>query len=163
MKVGSQSGFSLVELSIVVLVTVFLMGIGLVTTFTGLNTRSLESATIQVIGDIRKVQNLAVVRGEEARMTLASDLAANEHGYRIFVQSATNPLEELPLLDGVRLDTADLGRTLRFSPLGTPQSTSTLRVLALPPNPYYVILRSWDGTETRRIAIQSATGRVTIQ
>ncbi len=159
-----RRGFTFIELVVVLLVALILLGIGVAANYEIGRDQALAAAAGQLSADLRRAQGTAISQGKEAWLVLADRTGkTGGPGYRIYVQGDATPLEEVPLPENIAFDKADLNRLVRFGTLGEPQPSTTLRVSRNAPNPYYLILQSWDRSAVQRLTIQAGSGMVKIE
>ena len=147
----------------VLLIISMLAGIAFQLDFQERSSRVLDAATITAISTLREAQMQAIAGGSDVRVILATDLEGDLHGFQFLRGSSGTPFESIPLSEEVRFDDSVSGNQVVFDGLGTPTPDSNLPTVNTAPNPYYLDLDSWDGSETRRITIQSATGQVRVE
>lgn len=158
-------GFSLVELAVVLAVAVVLFGLSALAFWPNQSELLIDGQARRMAADIRSVAERAIAKNADCWLVLGRGFGAGgrQVGYTIRQMGVISPVDVVILEPGVTFERRDYGRSLRFDPMGAVDPATTLRVASSPPNPYYVVLRTEDGSRSHRIEIQSATGSVEIR
>jgi len=123
---GSESGITLIELSIALAVTV-IIGSGVFVAASGDHgRRSLYNACVSFRNDIRYAQRMAVITGDKYRIIV--NVGMNRYYMFRFVniKYVTEKIVDMP--EGVKIsDTSNLYE-VTYNPWGTPDQAGTIRV-----------------------------------
>lgn len=119
MRAPRPAGLTLIELIVVLAIAAVAAALVLPMVGRGTQTVRLRTEAGRVAALLREARQHAVTQRRATRVTL--DRA--RHAIAVTASGADRPVRELTLAPGIRLDVAQGGETLTFSPRGTARET----------------------------------------
>jgi len=148
---AEERGFTLIEMTIVITLMGILFAIATTTWFGTIESRQVDSATNQVVADLRLANSSASNRLVPWRAVFTADSPS----YQLVKQSDTPVTTTRWLPDGTEIGTTI---TVEFAADGSVKVPSEIT----PPANYTILVRSTDGSLQNSVDLNTQTSRVKI-
>jgi prepilin-type N-terminal cleavage/methylation domain-containing protein len=150
---GDELGFTLIEMTIVITLMGLLLAIATTTWFGAIESRRVDSATNQVVADLR----LANTSASNRLVPWRAVFTAGSPSYQLVKQSAAPVTTTGWLPEGTEIGTTI---TVEFAADG---SASKIPLESPPPPSYTILVRSTDGSpQQNSVDLNTQTSRATI-
>jgi prepilin-type N-terminal cleavage/methylation domain-containing protein len=151
----SERGFTLIEVMVTITILIILAAIAVSVWWNVVESRRVDSATNQVVSDLRLAHTRATTRLDNHQVQLTVDT----NTYQVATPSEVETRTLLGLEDAdVDSPVIDTTLTIVFEPEGSASATPA----PLPGSPIAFGVRSPDGSPCHRIEINTVTSRVEV-